>query len=291
MKFLKILFGSILSFVAISSTFAAVSPNFVIDMDSMNNGGQVSQSTHFKLNDTITGLVNGSQISSNSFALDSGLVNLELYCGNDILEFGEQCDDGNRANGDGCSSTCVTQPVTPPTPTPTTTPTSGGGYRNLCGNGAYDPYYGEQCDDGNSIDGDGCNHSCLLEKTKKPVVPTDPVVPIKLPVVTEGETPVEKPEAPSQEIPIYGPVQGPAEVQIIPEKGRTEVIVPETTETLRPAASECFSTTTQIYDLMTQNQWLLYLLIIFLILFLVSFVINIRQRWIIKKLNKMLKRR
>ncbi len=28
-------------------------------------------------------------------------------CGNSTLEFGEQCDDGNTLNGDGCSSTCV----------------------------------------------------------------------------------------------------------------------------------------------------------------------------------------
>jgi cysteine-rich repeat protein len=27
-------------------------------------------------------------------------------CGNEILEIGETCDDGNLAAGDGCSSTC-----------------------------------------------------------------------------------------------------------------------------------------------------------------------------------------
>src|SRR5262249_15584804 len=27
-------------------------------------------------------------------------------CGNGIVEFGKQCDDGNRIDGDGCSSTC-----------------------------------------------------------------------------------------------------------------------------------------------------------------------------------------
>lgn len=27
-------------------------------------------------------------------------------CGNGIVEAGEQCDDGNTTNGDGCSSTC-----------------------------------------------------------------------------------------------------------------------------------------------------------------------------------------
>ena len=30
----------------------------------------------------------------------------EPVCGNGILEDGEECDDGNNQNGDGCSSTC-----------------------------------------------------------------------------------------------------------------------------------------------------------------------------------------
>ncbi len=38
----------------------------------------------------------------------------DTVCGNDEVETGEQCDDGNTANGDGCSSTCQTE-VTPPT--------------------------------------------------------------------------------------------------------------------------------------------------------------------------------
>src|SRR5438445_8653650 len=31
-----------------------------------------------------------------------------------------------------------------------------------CGNGVLDPM--EECDDGNIIDGDGCNHNCVLER-------------------------------------------------------------------------------------------------------------------------------
>jgi len=27
-------------------------------------------------------------------------------CGNGTLDAGEQCDDGNTADGDGCSATC-----------------------------------------------------------------------------------------------------------------------------------------------------------------------------------------
>lgn len=31
-------------------------------------------------------------------------------CGDGIVEGGESCDDGNRASGDGCSTTCATEP-------------------------------------------------------------------------------------------------------------------------------------------------------------------------------------
>ena len=31
-------------------------------------------------------------------------------CGNGTIETGEQCDDGNRNSGDGCSASCATEP-------------------------------------------------------------------------------------------------------------------------------------------------------------------------------------
>jgi len=41
---------------------------------------------------------------------------ISYVCGNGILEPGEQCDDGNRVNGDGCSSSCQKEIATPPKP-------------------------------------------------------------------------------------------------------------------------------------------------------------------------------
>jgi len=35
-------------------------------------------------------------------------------CGNGMVDTGEQCDDGNTASGDGCSSTCTTEQVATP---------------------------------------------------------------------------------------------------------------------------------------------------------------------------------
>lgn len=65
-------------------------------------------------------------------------------CGNGILDDGEDCDDGNTADGDGCSSTCTFE-ETPP----------------CCGNGQVE--YGETCDDGNTTSGDGCSSVCTIE--------------------------------------------------------------------------------------------------------------------------------
>jgi cysteine-rich repeat protein len=65
----------------------------------------------------------------------------ESECGNGSREGTEQCDDGNTANGDGCSSSCTTETAQP-----------------VCGNGEVE--VGEACDDGNDRDGDGCQKNC-----------------------------------------------------------------------------------------------------------------------------------
>jgi cysteine-rich repeat protein len=77
---------------------------------------------------------------------DAGAV--EVGCGNLNVDSGEECDDGNVANGDGCSSTCQTE---------------GGGGGGACGDNTIDA--GEQCDDGNTLAGDGCSATCTNEGT------------------------------------------------------------------------------------------------------------------------------
>jgi len=42
----------------------------------------------------------------------------EPVCGNRAVEAGEDCDDGNQRDGDGCSSSCRTEPRRPPPPPP-----------------------------------------------------------------------------------------------------------------------------------------------------------------------------
>jgi cysteine-rich repeat protein len=64
-------------------------------------------------------------------------------CGNAVGSAGEECDDGNRVSGDGCDADCT---------------------RTRCGNGIVTATWPniETCDDGNTVDGDGCS-SCTRE--------------------------------------------------------------------------------------------------------------------------------
>ncbi len=92
-------------------------------------------------------------------------------CGNHLLESGEQCDDGNTTNNDGCSSSCQTEVEEEPG--------NGGGNNNggggtpppeepeiACGNSIIEQ--GEQCDDGNTNNNDGCSYLCQIEEDNTP---------------------------------------------------------------------------------------------------------------------------
>ncbi len=63
-------------------------------------------------------------------------------CGNAVRDAGEQCDDGNLVDGDGCQAQCTAP---------------------RCGDAIVDA--GEACDDGNDVDGDGCQATCLSDET------------------------------------------------------------------------------------------------------------------------------
>ena len=70
------------------------------------------------------------------------------HCGDATLDRGEQCDDGNRRSGDGCSDLCVREhPIV--------------AAAAACGNGIVE--LSEQCDDGNLASGDGCGTQCDKE--------------------------------------------------------------------------------------------------------------------------------
>ncbi len=90
---------------------------------------------------------NGSSLCANPSALPPGATQewtecLEGgVCGNGAVDAGENCDDGNRTSGDGCSVVCQSEV-------------------GVCGNGVRE--YGEACDDGNSEDSDSCTKDCTI---------------------------------------------------------------------------------------------------------------------------------
>lgn len=65
-------------------------------------------------------------------------------CGDGTADTGEECDDGNNVDGDGCSSECAVEPEPEPDP--------------VCGDGNVDP--GEECDGT-----DDCDAACKLLPT------------------------------------------------------------------------------------------------------------------------------
>ncbi len=83
-----------------------------------------------------------------SGALEYGSVSTVAaasICGNKLVEYPEQCDDGNLVNGDGCNASCIIESPSVP----------------VCGNKVKEG--SEQCDDGNLTNGDGCNNVCQIE--------------------------------------------------------------------------------------------------------------------------------
>ncbi|MCB9596011.1 MAG: DUF4215 domain-containing protein [Sandaracinaceae bacterium] len=73
-----------------------------------------------------------------------GCARVGSTCGNGVLEAteGEECDDANATDGDGCSAVCRVE---------------------SCGDGIVQAGRGEACDDGGNGDGDGCSDACELE--------------------------------------------------------------------------------------------------------------------------------
>jgi cysteine-rich repeat protein len=92
-----------------------------------------------------------------------------MTCGNGAVDFGETCDDGNRADNDGCPSDCLLPGCgngkidSNETCEPPGSPGCDLQCRKMggCGNGVLEP--DEACDDGNRAAGDGCAADCSLE--------------------------------------------------------------------------------------------------------------------------------
>ncbi|MDD5470029.1 MAG: DUF4215 domain-containing protein [Candidatus Peribacteraceae bacterium] len=85
-------------------------------------------------------------------------------CGDGIRIPPEQCDDGNLLDGDGCSSVCEMEYGAAESSSDRTDVSASSAsfvMTVLCGNGLTEE--GEECDDGNLFDQDGCSHLCTVE--------------------------------------------------------------------------------------------------------------------------------
>ena len=88
--------------------------------------------------DSIVVYVSGFATACGPFALDV----TARYCGDAVVDAdrGEECDDGNEVDGDGCDIDCVVR---------------------ICGDGVVQG--DEECDDGNTDNYDGCSAVCTLD--------------------------------------------------------------------------------------------------------------------------------
>jgi len=88
------------------------------------------------------------------------------FCGNGILNPGEQCDDGERnsdAPGARCRLICSFA---------------------RCGDGILDP--SEQCDDRNRLSGDGCSSLCTIQAAGMLAIGFPPKTPIDISSTAAG---------------------------------------------------------------------------------------------------------
>ncbi len=104
----------------------------------------------------------GNRISGDGCRADCKKIEV---CGDKVIDANEQCDDGNIVSGDGCSATCMIEavavaPSTSTTSSPTVVTSSTPA---VCGNNSVE--IGEQCDDGNILNWDGCSATCQQEPT------------------------------------------------------------------------------------------------------------------------------
>lgn len=106
--------------------------------------------------------------SGGSGALMISVCERSEDCGDYQRRDGEQCDDGNTSSGDGCSTDCLLEEgFTCIDILPCSGSVDCGGWRGSrcepsgCGDGAI--LVGEECDDDNVNDGDGCSGVCRLE--------------------------------------------------------------------------------------------------------------------------------
>ncbi len=154
------------------------------------NQGTISVCTELNTGNFIDSCITISNIENQ--IIDQCKVNPENNCGNGIIDSTEDCDDGNKLSGDGCTALCQSEITAYCGDGRIQKPNSygikeecenipanslnGDGCNSqclnetdaYCGDGILqqpnDKNFSEQCDDGNKFIGDGCNNLCQIER-------------------------------------------------------------------------------------------------------------------------------
>jgi cysteine-rich repeat protein len=92
--------------------------------------------------------------ASDRASLIASLRSIQLVGGDGSLDAGEECDDGNGSDDDGCSRGCAVE-------TGFTCAGAPARCEAICGDGAI--VGAEACDDSNTAAGDGCSSACAVE--------------------------------------------------------------------------------------------------------------------------------
>lgn len=144
-------------------SLGACAPDDIDDLFS-ESGGQGGANTGGAGPSTSSGTTSSSTsgTTSTTSSTTSGMGGAAPGCGDGVQDPGEQCD-GADLDGADCTDVGF-KDDTPGAPVCTSICTLDySGCKPTCGNGEAEP--GEQCDDGNTQNGDGCSSTCTNEPT------------------------------------------------------------------------------------------------------------------------------
>ena len=145
-------------FVQVSHWSAGACGNYVVDVENTVDGNGETGTCGNNDIDNPCEQCDGTDNDACELSCDAKCQCVAPVCGNGIIGPGEDCDDGNNDDGDGCSLTCTVEPGCECTGEPSVC--------TCCGDGVVEG--SEACDDSNTSDGDCCSSTCTFDSAGTP---------------------------------------------------------------------------------------------------------------------------